>query len=100
MSEQKYQTQNPYTDSEDPYQKLANAIVILAAKDYRTVLKELKKFAAMEREDPDQLFLGEADTLAEKASIERFFHSGWFGVLTSVDPEMLLFLLQKEAENK
>jgi hypothetical protein len=32
----------------------------------------------------------------ELASIERFFRSGWFGVLTRIDPEMLIAKLRKE----
>lgn len=42
--------------SEDPYQNLANAIVLSAVKDYRDALKKLKKkpnnkLAADERDD-------------------------------------------------
>lgn len=47
----------------DPYEKLANAIVIQAAKDYRTALRKLK------RNPRNHLAKGEAE------SIERFFRS-------------------------
>jgi len=57
----------------DPYENLANAIVLQAVKDYRL-------------HDDEQ----------ELASIERFFRSGWFGVLTRIDPEMLISKLRKE----
>ncbi len=57
----------------DPYENLANAIVLQAVKDYRL-------------HDDEQ----------ELASIERFFRSGWFGVLTSINPEMLISKLRKE----
>ena len=57
----------------NPYEELANAIVLQAVKDYRL-------------HDDEQ----------ELASIERFFRSGWFGVLTHIDPEMLISKLRKE----
>ncbi|NCC14935.1 MAG: hypothetical protein EOM28_01095 [Clostridia bacterium] len=57
----------------NPYEELANAIVLQAVKDYR--LHDDKK---------------------ELASIERFFHSDWFGVLTDINPEMLIAKLRKE----
>ena len=57
----------------NPYEELANAIVLQAVKDYRL-------------HDDEQ----------ELASIERFFRSGWFGVLTRIDPEMLISKLRKE----
>ena len=56
-----------------PYENLANAIVLQAVKDYRL-------------HDDEQ----------ELASIECFFRSGWFGVLTRIDPEMLIAKLRKE----
>ena len=56
-----------------PYENLANAIVLQAVKDYRL-------------NDEEQ----------ELASIERFFRSGWFSTLTSINPEMLISKLRKE----
>ena len=56
-----------------PYENLANAIVLQAVKDYRL------------HDDENEL-----------ASIERFFRSGWFNTLTSIDPEMLIAKLRKE----
>ena len=57
----------------DPYENLANAIILQAVKDYRL-----------------------HDDEKELASIERFFRSGWFNTLTSIDPEMLIAKLRKE----
>ena len=57
----------------NPYEELANAIVLQAVKDYRLTNDE-----------------------AELAEIERFFRSGWFGVLSKVDPEYLIRNLRKE----
>ena len=56
-----------------PHEELANAIVLQAVKDYRL------------HDDEKAL-----------ASIERFFRSDWFSVLTNVDPEMLIAKLRKE----
>jgi len=59
----------------NPYENLANAIVLQAVKDYRLT-----------------------DDEAELAEIERFFRSDWFGVLTDVDPEYLIRNLRKEKD--
>lgn len=72
----------------EAYEKLANAVIVIACKDYRKVLKKLSR----NQEN--------RDALDEKKSIERFFRSGWFGVLTSIDPEMLMSKLQKEVRVK
>ena len=56
-----------------PYENLANAIILQAVKDYRL-----------------------HDDEKELASIERFFRSGWFNTLTSINPEMLISKLRKE----
>ena len=68
----------------DPYQELVNAIVMQAVKDYRIALLHSKK-----RPDNNGYQI-------EVASLERFFRSGWFGVLTRIDPEMLIAKLRKE----
>lgn len=70
----------------DSYEKLANAIVLQAVRDYRTALKRV----AMHPKD--------RDGLAVKNECERFFRSGWFGVLTGIDPEMLMRKLQMEVQ--
>lgn len=57
----------------NPYEELANAIVLQAVKDYR--LNEDKR---------------------ELASIERFFRSAWFSTLTSINPDLLISKLRKE----
>ena len=59
----------------NPYENLANAIVLQAVKDYRLT-----------------------DDEAELVEIERFFRSDWFGVLTDVDPEYLIRRLRKEKD--
>ena len=57
----------------DPYENLANAIILQAVKDYRLT-----------------------DNESELKKIERFFHSDWFSVLTSLDPDLLIQKLRKE----
>jgi hypothetical protein len=68
----------------DPYENLANAIILQAVKDYRRALKALKM-------NPRN-----RTALSEKESIERFFRSGWYGALTKVDGEMLIEKLNEE----
>lgn len=60
----------------NPYQNLANAIVAVAADDYRTALKD-----------------GDEEL---QASLERFFHSDWYGMLTNVSADTILGALRKE----
>lgn len=57
----------------DPYENLANAIILQAVKDYRLT-----------------------DNEAQLKEIESFFHSDWFSVLTSLDPDLLITKLRKE----
>ena len=65
-----------FLDADDPYQNLANAIVAVAADDYRTALKE--------------------DNPKLKKSLEKFFRSDWYKVLTNVNGESLIGMLQSE----
>jgi hypothetical protein len=68
----------------DPYENLANAIVAQAARDYLTALKKLKK-------NP-----GNRTAMDDAMRLEKFFHSGWYGVLTSVDPDYLIRKLREK----
>ena len=69
---------NPVEDYVDCYQNLANAIILLAVKDYKTILRCLM------RNPRNQ------DAQREKKRLERFFFSQWFGVLTDLDPKRLI----------
>lgn len=71
----------------DPYENLANAIVLQAVKDYRDALKRLKKKS------------GNQAAMSDAMECERFFHSGWYKALTSVDGEYLIQKLQEEAKS-
>lgn len=66
------------------YENLAQAVILQAVKDYRTARKELKYHPKYK------------DTKLMIEDCERFFRSDWFGVLTSVDGQMLLIKLQEE----
>ena len=68
----------------DPYENLANVIVSEAAKDYIAALKKLK------RKRNNKIAMQEA------MNLERFFHSGWYSMLTSVDPDYLIRRLREE----
>lgn len=69
-----------------PYENLANAIILQAAKDYRSALRKLKRCPR------NRLAQAEAD------SIERFFRSDWYKCLTDVDGEMVIRKLREENE--
>ena len=68
----------------DPYENLANAIILQAVKDYREARKKLKKRPKNE----------DAKLMVEDC--ESFFRSDWFTALTSLDGEMILRKLQEE----
>lgn len=70
--------------AEEPYERLANAIVLQAVSDYRRDLKKLKK-------NPQN-----RDVMNDALQIEKFFHSPWYQVLTTVDGEFLLQKFRKE----
>ena len=70
----------------DSFERLANAIVLQAVKDYRKALKRVARHPKVR------------DGLAAKNECERFFRSGWFSVLTGIDSEMLMRKLQMEVQ--
>ena len=73
-----------HSTGDDGYERLANAIILSACRDYSTTLRKLSRYKIYR------------DAMSEKESIEKFFRSGWFGVLTGIDPEMLIRKLQEE----
>ena len=68
----------------NPYENLANAIVLKAVRDYRDVIRKLSR--------------KRKNTAAKDTYDEclRFFRSEWFGVLTELDPEKLIQKLNEE----
>ena len=71
--------------NQEGYERLANAVILSAVKDYRKALRRLKR-------RPDSRGAMD-DALRE----ERFFHSDMFSALTEVDPDYLIRKLQGEA---
>ena len=69
----------------DPCEQLANAVILLAVKDWRGAVKTLKKSPRC------------TDAKRKKDECESFFLSGWFGELTAMNGEWLLEKLKKEA---
>ena len=82
--ETKYEYHKP-DESLEPYQDLANAIVIQAVKDYRSALQLLKQKPQNKKAKGTAL------------EIERFFHSAWYRKLTEIDSDELINRLRKEA---
>lgn len=70
--------------AENPYEKLANAIVLQAVSDYRRTLRKVKK-------NPNN-----REAIDGALQIEMFFRSEWYQVLTSVDGEYLIEKLREE----
>ena len=68
----------------DPWENLANAIILQAVKDYREARKKHKKRPKNE------------DAKLMIADCEAFFRSDWFAALTNIDGEVLLRKLQEE----
>ena len=68
----------------DGYQALANAIVTMAAKDYRSALRHLKRY-------PDS-----ESAVSAKRELEAFFHSEWYSLLTTVDCNLILNRIREE----
>ena len=68
----------------EPYENLANAIVMQAVKDYRMARHKLRKRPK------------NADAKVMLEDCERFFFSDWFETLTNVNGEIVLKKLQQE----
>ena len=68
----------------DPYENLASAIVITAAKDYRDALQSLTR-----NKNNDK-------AKRMKEEVERFFNSDWYSVLTDLDGAFLMRKIQEE----
>lgn len=71
-----------------PYENLANSIILRAVEDYREALRDLEV-------NPRYPL-----ALRTASDVERFFRSGWFSVLTSLDGVVLMKKLQKERNVK
>ena len=70
--------------SYDPYQELANTIVLQAVADYRKARKDLK------------IYPRDKKAMYRAREIIRFFRSDYFSVITSIDAESLINNLREE----
>lgn len=69
----------------NPYENLANAIILQTVKDYRKAQKRLKKNGR------------DSDSRRICRDCEKFFLSDWFSTLSSADGEVILQKLKQEA---
>ncbi|MCH4007573.1 MAG: hypothetical protein LKE59_10590 [Eubacterium sp.] len=67
----------------DPYQRLADAIVLQAVKDYRQDLRRMKN-------RPSNINIGKVK------EDERFFRSSWFKTLSKIDGKYIIEKLREE----
>lgn len=72
----------------NPYEDLANAIVLQAVSDYRYATKRM-------RTHPEEA----TRHRRRKKEVERFIRSAWFKELTNLDPVILLDQLREEARH-
>jgi hypothetical protein len=70
----------------EPYERIANAIVLYTVSNYRRALRYLKINPQSQA------------TQIEKESLEHFFHPDWYHILTNVDSELLIKKLNEESE--
>ena len=79
---------------DDSYIRLAHAIVVQAAKDSDTELDWFRQNPPLCEEDRQhQTYLNHK---SELQSLERFFRSGWFELLSGLDGEALMEKYGKE----
>ena len=76
--------------AQDPYTRLAEAIVMRACEDYRN--------PKLSWDTGERKYFRPEHKRYVRASIERFFRSQWFTLLTDLDPEELIRRLRKELE--
>lgn len=71
----------------DPYEALANAVVLQAVKDWRDSAKKVSRGRR------------NINAQAMKDECERFFTSSYFNTFTELDGHMLLMKLKQEVED-
>lgn len=94
----------------EPWQKLANAIIEQAANDYKKTYKgylkakdELERLENEAEFDEDKYTKAEfkfKDFRRECKNIEKFFHSEYYSVLTSVDGKKIIRMLRERTTEK
>ena len=90
------------TTALDPYQMLANAVIIQAAKDYRVALKRVmkgeikKRWVRIDDETEMEMDVQYEKAVAEKKDIEEFFLSGRHHMYTEIDGSFMVKKLREE----
>ena len=79
-----FESEYPEAPPRDPYEALAEAVILQGVSDYRRALRKQKK-------DPGNV---SAKIPIEEA--EQFFRSDWYRILTTVDGETLIKQLREE----
>ena len=88
--------------SMDPYQMLANAVIIQAVKDYRAALKRVmkgeihKRWIRIDEETEVEMDKQFEEALDEKNDIEEFFLSGRHHTFTDVDGPYLVKKIRED----
>lgn len=89
----------------DPYEALANAIIIQAAKDYRAARRQyahLMKKKPVKRSEKDPRWEKwnnrKMNIESELSELEKFFYSEWFTCLSKTDGQDLYERLREEAD--
>lgn len=74
---------------DDPYVRLAEAIVVRACDDYRNPKEALRGMGYYSRPTPElEVYI--------RSEVEHFIRSDWFQLLTTLDPELLIEKLREE----
>lgn len=99
----KYSTDRQRLDKNiaDAYEDLANAIIIKAVDDYRSLLKKIKKSNTriLKTDNPDVINTEKAKIVGYEYSIkalDKFFLSGYFIGLSKVDGHYIIERLKTE----
>lgn len=71
---------------DENYKELAIAIVSQAVADYRKALKKLK-------DKPRN-----KEAISTKRECEKFFRSGWYAFLTSINPQLIMDEIKREVD--
>ncbi len=84
-----------------PYENLANAIIIQAYKDYIAYYKKLRRLETADMQHMSERFREKHRKKIRKArqafdEVIDFFYSPWYGMLTSVDPNIIMDKLDEE----
>ncbi len=84
-----------------PYENLANAIVVQAYKDYIIYFKRIRRLEAADIQRMNEKAKAKHCKKLEKArkdfdEVIDFFYSPLYGILTSVEPQIILDKLEAE----